>query len=535
MYSNNNGGIAALDYAITGVHGSEYVIAAYSRLSEQDDKNDVSNSIKNQIAMIRNYVDSNTEFANAKIVDYIDDGISGSHTDRKAYQRLMVDIKRGAVHCIIVKDLSRIGRNMIDVDDLLMNYLVTQGTRFIAINNGYDSLKSPLSNLELAVINLANQHYNRDLAEKSRASVLVKKKRGEYLSTWAIFGYKKSATERNKLAIDEESACYVRLMFSLAADGNNYSKIAIILNAQGIPTPSQYSKSKSGNNRIWRTADPDYCFWDNALVGNILKDLRYTGTAVSNVYKLKQPGSGSRVSVKRPQEEWIIIPDAHEAIISKSEFDKAHAAIQREKLSDVPLDHIFHKKVKCPACNHTLKRSGPVRPYFRCRTPYYTKHYDCPDCYIRQPDLEKIVLESVKVHVARLVDHEDLKLAALQRGGVSKCEIETKIKTEQRALRVLSESVTKNITALVSGKISQDIFLSKKEIINNTIAHKNEELAKLYEQFRTISNGKSAVEERLSVLHPILTIDRLDRDVVDLLVDKILVHGAKEIEIVWND
>jgi DNA invertase Pin-like site-specific DNA recombinase len=149
MRANLQNSTADLDY--TGIYGADYVIGAYSRLSEQDDDKDVSNSIKNQMAMIRNYAASHDEFANAKIIDYSDDGISGSHTDREAYQRLMADVKRGAVHCIIVKDLSRIGRNLIDVDDLLMNYLVVHGIRFIAINNYYDSLKNPLSNLELAV------------------------------------------------------------------------------------------------------------------------------------------------------------------------------------------------------------------------------------------------------------------------------------------------------------------------------------------------------------------------------------------------
>ena len=529
MYSDYQNA-AALDY--TGVYGTDYVIGAYSRISDSDDAKDESNSIKNQRAMIRSYAVSLSEFANAKIVDYVDDGISGSHTDREAYQRLIADVKRGAVHCIIVKDLSRIGRNLIDVDDLLMNYLVARGIRFIAINNYYDSLKNPLSNLELAVINLANQHYNRDLAQKSITSKLVKMKRGEFLSCWALFGYKKSATEKNKLVIDEESADYVRLMFSLAAGGNNLSKIAIILNAQGIPTPSEYKK-KHGIVGGWKTADPDYSFWCNALVGRILNDIRYTGSSVHNMVQVKH--SGTNRCVQRPKDEWIIVSDAHEAIVSKTEFDKAHEAIRKEKLSDVPIDHIFHGKIKCPVCNHTLKRSNPRRPYFKCNTRYFTDHYDCPDCSVTQASIENVVLESVKVHVARLVDREDLNMAAIQQSGISKAEIEGKIKTEQRAVRLLEESVTKNITALVSGKISQDVFLSKKEIINNTIAQKNAELETLCEQLRVVSEGKSAIEERLSELRPLLTVDRLDREVIDLLIEKVLVYEEKDVEIVWLD
>ena len=130
------------------LNGTKYTIAAYLRISDQDDAKDESNSITNQRAMIKNYIASQDEFTGAEVIDYVDDGISGSHTERKAFQRLMEDLNRGAVHCIVVKDLSRIGRILIDVDDLLMNYLVVLDIRFIAINNGYDSLKSPLSNLQ---------------------------------------------------------------------------------------------------------------------------------------------------------------------------------------------------------------------------------------------------------------------------------------------------------------------------------------------------------------------------------------------------
>ena len=140
---------------------------------------------------------------------------------------------------LLVGDLSRIGRNLIDVDDLLMNYLVSLNVRFVAVNNGYDSFSSPLSNLELAIINLANQHYNKDLAVKSVTAKNVKSKRGEYLAH-APFGYKKSDTERNKLVPDDEAAEYVRLIFSLACEGRRSVEIAQILNAQGIPSPSVY-------------------------------------------------------------------------------------------------------------------------------------------------------------------------------------------------------------------------------------------------------------------------------------------------------
>ena len=511
---------------------AKYTIAAYLRISDHDDTKDESNSITNQRAMIKNYIASQSEFAGAEVVDYVDDGISGSHTERKSYQRLMKDLKCGTIHCIVVKDLSRIGRDMIDVDDLLMNFLIVMDIRFIAINNGYDSLKSPLSNLELSIINLANQHYNRDLVQKSMTSKMTKMNKGEYLSCWALFGYKKSATERNKIIIDEESAAYVRLIFSLAMDGNGPSDIAKILNTQGIPTPSEYKK-KQGIIGGWKTADPDFTFWCNALVGRIINDMRYTGVSVHNMNKVKQ--SGKKTCIRRPKEEWIIVPGAHEAIVTKVEFDKAHKAIRKVRLSDVPIDHIFHGKIKCPVCNRALKRSNPLNPWFKCKSRYYTDHYDCPDCSISQASIEKIVLETIKIHVSVMIDQNELKLSVLQQESTTKSEIEDRIKMERMAVKTLEDSITGNITALVSGEITQDVFLSKKKTINDTIDKKNAEIERLYEQFKILGEGKAAIDQRLLDLRPLLTIEKLDRELIDMLVDKILIHGEKDIEIVWLD
>jgi len=318
----------------------------------------------------------------------------------------------------------------------------------------------------------------------------------------------------------------------LASGGNNTVKIAKILNAQSVPTPSEY-KRRNGIAHIWKPLDPEYSFWCDAGVGRILNDIRYTGVSVHN--KRRAIHSGTTRTVQRPADEWIVIPDAHEPIVSKAEYDKAHEALRRERLSDIPIDHIFYGKIKCPICHRTLKRSNPNNPLFRCQTYKFTDHYNCPDCVVPQAKLEEIALESVKIHVAVLVDQEELKLAAIQQEGISKAEIECKIKMESRAIKTLEASITKNITDLVSGKISQDAFLSKKEIINAAIEKKNAELENLRGQFNALCEGKNSIEQRLSELRPILAVEKLDRELIDILIDKVLIHGENEIEIVWLD
>ena len=144
-----------------------------------------------------------------------------------------------------------------------------------------------------------------------------------------------------------------------------------------------------------------------------------------------------------------------------------------------------------------------------------------------------LVLESIKIHAAVMIDHEKLKLAAIQQSAMSKVELERKISSERKAVQLLEESITKNITALISEKITQETFLKKKEIIASTIAEKTTGIEKLCEQLKIVTEGKDAIEEKLAGLNPLVSIEKLDRALVDLLVEKVLVHGEKNIEIIW--
>jgi DNA invertase Pin-like site-specific DNA recombinase/ribosomal protein S27AE len=505
-------------------------IAAYLRISLDDGADLESQSITNQRALIRSYIAGHGEFNGAALTDYIDDGISGSRSDRDAYVRLLRDIERGAVDCVVVKDLSRIGRNMLDVDDLLMNFLVTLNVRFIAINNGYDSFSSPLSNLELAIINLANQHYSRDLAVKSMTAKNVKSKRGEYLAL-APFGYKKSETEKNKLVPDEEAAEYVRLIFSLAGSGHRTVEIAQILNAQGVPSPSVY-KIRNGWSNMWtQVIDPDYCFWTNGVIYKMLKNTVYLGTLSANRFKVTEPGTGH--TAPRPPDEWIVVQNAHEPLVSEEDFKKAQAVLQKRKYFDAP-EHIFGNKVKCPACGHAMVHYTKHNTRFKCGTAKMTGHYGCKTHTILQRDVEKIVLASIRTYADVLLDYEQMKLAQILNGKLTVKGLEGKIAAECKAIELLESSVTKIFTSLASGKITKDAFLHKKEVINDTVARKRSDIDMWSEKLRELTEGRAATETAIAELKQFRTLETLNRDIIELLIDKILVHGENDIEIVWN-
>jgi len=505
-------------------------LAIYLRISQDDGNNLETLSITNQRDLVKNFIASHADFTDAKIVEYVDDGISGSHTDREAYKRLMNDVENGLIDCIVVKDLSRIGRNLIDVDDLLMNHLVTLNVRFVAINNGYDSFSSPLSNLELAVINLANQHYNRDLAQKSITARNTKSKNGEYLTTQAPFGYKKCDKVKNKLVPDDEAAGYVRIIFSLACEGKKTTEIAKILNTQGIPSPSVYKKSK-GWADVWHNViDPDHCFWTSGVVYKLLKHEVYIGSVVANRFKTIAPSS-KRVAT-RPREEWIIAPNAHEALVSEEDFNKAQLVTVKKRYHDEP-GHIFGNKVKCPSCGHAMTRYTKNNPRFKCGTVKVTDHYGCKTHTIQQSEIERNVIPAIKAHADVLLDYEEMKLAQIKKSKATTKSLEAKIATEQKSIEALEAQITKIFTSLASGKITQEVFLQKKSSINDAIERKQLGIEKSAEQLRNLTEGRVRSEKVVAELKQFLVLEKLDRDIVNLLVDKILVHDEKDIEIVW--
>jgi hypothetical protein len=419
---------------------------------------------------------------------------------------------------------------MLEVDDLLMNHLVTLNVRFIAINDGYDSFAHPLSNLELAVINLANQHYNRDLAEKSKSARMIKLKRGEYLSH-APFGYKKSLTEKNKLIPDEEAAGYVRLIYSLACEGRGAVEIARILNAQGVPSPSVY-KIRNGWKNMWtQVIDPDYCFWTNGVISKLIKNEVYLGKAVSNKLKVADIGTGRTIA--RPRDEWIVVPNAHEPLVSEVDFLKAQLVLSKKKYDGQP-EHIFGNKIKCPFCDHAMIRITKQNPRFKCGTAKLTDHYGCQTHSILQSEIEKVVLASIRAFAAHLIDCEQMKLLRLEREKASVGELESKIHEESKAIQLLESSVTKLFTSFVSGTMAKEVFLHKKGVVNETIARKREAVDEMVERAKIMKTGRTTVECALSELTPLLTIETLDKEIVNLLIAKILVHGEHDIEIVWN-
>ena len=336
------------------------LVAEYMRLSREDGDKVESDSISNQRDLITDFLSHHDEL---KFVgEYVDDGYSGTNFERPAFKRLMEDVKAGKVNCIIVKDLSRFGRNYIETGRYLEKVFPFMGVRFISIIDNYDSAgeDNDADRIIIPFKNLINDSYCRDISMKIRSQLDVKRKNGKFIGSFACYGYCKDPKDNNHLIIDPFAADIVRQIFDLKLSGYNSQRIAEMLNEMGVLPPAEYKRSKgmnydcgfkAGNNPKWAVVS----------INRILTNEIYTGTMVQGLnskinYKIKQ-------SRPVPKEDWIRVSGTHEPIVSRETFDK----VQRLLLVDTRTSpeesavYLFSGLVVCGDCGQNMIRRRTTR------------------------------------------------------------------------------------------------------------------------------------------------------------------------------
>ena len=302
---------------------------------------------------------------------YLDDGFTGTNFDRPDWKRLIGDIRSGRIDCIIVKDLSRLGRNNIECGRYLEELFPAWGVRFISINDFYDSDKTddPGASLTLCFRNLLNDFYCRDISMKIRASFLAKMKRGEFLGNFAPYGYQKDPENKNHLVVDEEEAEIVREIFRLKISGMNGRSIADLLESQGIPSPAK------------RRGLSDTNPWNSAAIRGILSNELYLGDMVQG--KTKKVSYKSSKVIRVDPEEWIRVKGTHDSIIGQNTFDYVQELLGMDATSPAGGTrlNLLSGFLRCGYCGQNLIRySSASLPYYRCSENMRERGKCVPNC-----------------------------------------------------------------------------------------------------------------------------------------------------------
>ncbi len=409
-----------------------YQVGAYVRLSVLDGHRENSDSIENQEALLRAYIENDPSLSLYCV--YSDNGETGVNFERDDFERLLDDIRMGNVDCVIVKDLSRFGRNYIEAGEYLEKIFPFMGVRFIAVNDGYDSLDpSTYDSLTINLKNLVNDVYARDISQKICPVLRGKQERGEFIGAWAAYGYLKDPEDKHRLIVDEETAPIVRDIFDWRLSGMSYQSIARELNSRGIPSPSRYRFEK-GMVKDQRFANT---IWKVAVMKSMLSNEVYLGHMVQG-RKREALWEGQQQTVL-PKEQWLVVKNTHEPIIRQAVFDGVQklgeqaARVYYEKqtrFAEVTnTENILKGLVYCENCDTNLVRYKNVREnkhkepnfhvWYNYICPVHTAEIDrCSFTSIPETKLLEVVFSVIQSQLVTALDMEKLIRGAANKSAV---------------------------------------------------------------------------------------------------------------------
>lgn len=511
------------------------MIALYYRLSGADgdlgkDGKDESNSIENQRALLGEFVDSRDDLKNRESQEFIDDGYTGSNFHRPAFERMMEGVKRGTVDTIIVKDLSRFGRNYLEVGEYLEEILPLFNIRFLAINDRYDSenYKGTTMGIEMVVSNLVNGMYSRDAGKKLYSANKIKWERGYSTSGTVPFGYKRN--EKGRYEIEPGAALIVRRIFDLALEGKNTRQIADTLNEEGHPIPSVYNRMHGIRNSGGIMArNPDE-IWDMGKVWRILRNEVYTGAMV---FGRLQKVNGRQRYV--PRSKWFITSGVNEAIVSEEEFREAQGVIRfTQKPRGYHITHFALKgKLRCGHCRCVMAYNFNVyEPNTWCDIGRESRHSGCsPDKYsVKQ--IEAAVFWELNRYlrmIQMLGTHLDAKKKEIDRMGR---QISRQAEQYQNRIELLKAEKMRSYENYTAGSISLEAFKIDKERIDSEIRKLTEQIEKKRELLPQMPVYSAETDTLMKQAAIFQGEKELTEEMADAFIENVYIHERGRMEIV---
>lgn len=515
----------------------EFLAIAYYRLSKDDGKNHESDSIANQRVLIREYVKNQP---NITLVDEaFDDGYTGTNYDRPGFQKVMDAVNAGTVNCVIVKDLSRLGREYVETGKYLEMVFPSMGIRFIAINDDVDSTKANSSNdILVPVKNIMNESYCRELSKKLRRQFKIQRSNGEYLGAFASYGYRKNPEDKHKLVIDEYAAEIVRAIFVLKLRGFSQQSIADYLNAECILPPAEYKKSQGLNYKSGLKGSGK-AVWRAYTVQNILTNPIYIGVLVQGKrgtpnYKIKQ----MRV---RDEEQWCVNKDNHEAIIDEYTFESVQKVLKRDTRVAPNTDAVnpLSGLVFCADCGRSMVKRSVSRGnkkfhYYICSTN--KKGDGCSSHNISIETLENTVMRAIKNQINLVVEMKQLleEVNHSEILSVKLKRIDLLIAEKNKEIDKQKDFRMKLYEALSDGLIERDEYDAMRRRSTATIEAGEVSVKKLDAERAEIVSQNTKNLTWLEQFARYQNYAKLSREIAVAFIDKVTVYEDKTVHIDFN-
>lgn len=518
----------------------EYKVGIYLRLSREDEKLGESSSISNQRDLLHKYIEEN----NLNLAgEYVDDGVSGTTFDRKGFNQMIKDCESKKINMIITKDMSRLGRDHIEFGFYVERYFPEHNIRYVAVNDGIDTAVNSSANDMIVFKSAFNDMYVKDISNKLRSSLNIKKSNGQFVGAYAPYGYEKDKDDKHKLVIDDEAALIVRRIFKMFVAGKSISKICDILTTECVPTPSMHKNMNMGQ------VGYHYGVWSSRTVGDILKNPTYIGNLAQCKQKKINYKSKKRVHIK--QSDWVIKENAVIPIIDKDEFNLAQQMFKsnkyRGKKSGITDSLLLRGMIFCKECRHTIgfrackqktEKYGLVtRIYGNCN--YWVKRKKqkvCTPHSVKYSKIEEMVIENI-----RSMLHKYFKEATIKNVLKKINKKNDKMKTLEYDIAKINadlEKIDKKINACYNDKLEGNITLEMFQNTYNNLVLKNKNLQKKKNELKKIlnyiKNNDSLNDYYIKKMKNFLNMKSPMRAFVISLIDRIEIDENKTIDIYYK-
>ena len=533
----NRGTISAS--APTSYNTMRWRLGKYIRLSKEDllRGRDESNSVINQRRLLEQYHQTHLdEFYDGTEQDvYVDDGKTGTDTDREDFQRLLADVYSGRINCVIVKDLSRLSRNYTDAGNLIENLFVRLNVRFISLAEGVDSYRNPdsVSNIIVPITNVMNDQYCYQTSKKIRQVFDMKRRNGEFIGSYAPYGYVKDPNDKHALLVDPEAAEVVKSIFALFLSGMNKRGITYYLNDHGTLCPTAYKQQQGLKyNAPNAQGNP---MWSTITIDTILKNRVYVGDMVQGRQRVKS--YKIHIQEKVPEEEWFIVENTHEAIIDRETFAKVQSLLKRDTRTAPKAKqlYLFSGFLKCADCGRAMSRiaSKGIYVYYQCGTYKSLSKKACTMHSIKSDRLEAGVLFAIQQQVHLALTYSEfvarINSAPLKRSKSKR--LEDTIAAKEKELAKIMRYKQALYQDWKDGEITRNDYRHMSEDYEQQIEALTRIMQTLTAEQEQLENGVDAESPCLTAFLKYRNIDKLTREILGELIDHIKVYEGGNISV----
>lgn len=521
-----------------------YHCALYARISVENERKREADTIGNQLQLLKDYVSEHPDLVIYDI--YSDDDISGVDFVRPEFSRMMNDLRDGKIDCIIVKDLSRLGRNYLESGEYIEMVFPFFQCRFIAITDRFDT-KYNQADFSVQLKNVANEMYAKDISKKICSVKRNAQEQGKFTSGRAPYGYQIDPEDKHHLVIDEETAPVVLQLFELLAEGNTVHGVAMIMNERGIPSPGRllYERGVATTDKFKNSR------WYMPTIRRMLSDEIYLGWMVSGRYRSTYQETGQKGIKKHPREEWLITKGTHEPIVTEELFNRVQEYFAKTKEaysqtsrynSKNKKGSIFTSHLRCGECGKGMYlrqkkgHDGEKRGWYYCPMHENYNSTYCTKKAMKQEDLESVVIKLIRAQMQLFTDSRELCLSLNKRES-SKTKYKifcAHIRDTKTQITKYVELKTKLYTDFADGILTQDDYIS----MGQQFAQKADELriflAELEREAKKYSPTYATAGSWAQLVEQYKDFDTLTAEIVDAFIDEITLYNNGHVDVKFN-